>query len=243
MPSVSDWLQDGKCVVVCGGRGSRLAPYAPNTPKSLIRVGEYTILELLLGYWRVHARRFVFILNQDKEDLLAEVVRLGIDHEVVEETGPPLGIANALMQARNRVGQRFVVVLGDCLCTGSFSVPRGAEMGFGVARSVDAQTISQNYSVEVSGERVTRVVEKPTRPPNDLCGTGFYFFTPAIFDAIGTTAPSSRNTVELTDAIQKAVAGGVAVSPFYLDGIYINLNYPQDVETARRAFADGEKGA
>lgn len=239
MRSVDDWLRGGKCVVICGGRGSRLAPYAPDTAKSLVRVGERTILELVLGYWRAHARRFVFIVNQYKEDLVGEVVRLGVEHEIVEETGPPLGIANALLQARDRVGERFVAVLGDCLCSGSFLVPEGAAMGVGVARGADAETIGRNYSVEVARDRVTRVVEKPTEPPNDLCGTGFYFFTPAIFDAIAATPPSGRGTVELTDAIQQAVDAGAAVAPFYLDGVYINLNFPEDIEAARRAFSAG----
>jgi len=239
MNAVRQWLgPDAKCVVICGGKGSRLMPLSSDTAKSLVKVGDRTVLEVLTDFWSPHVSSYVFILNHFKETLLAEIRRLGVPFEVVEETGPPLGIANALCQARHLVQGRFVTVLGDCLCDGQFNLPaHQPEMGVGVARGTAAEVISRNYSVELEGDKILRVEEKPETVVNDLCGTGFYFFDQRIFHIIRHTPPSARrNKVELTDAIQAAIDSGIPMGPFLLDGRYLNLTFPADLEAAGELF-------
>lgn len=238
MNAVRRWLgPEAKCVVICGGKGSRLMPLSSDTAKSLVTVGDRTVLEVLTDFWSPHVCSYVFILNHFKETLLAEIRRLGVAFEVVEESGPPLGIANALCQARDLVQGRFVTVLGDCLCDGEFHLPSRSEMGVGVARGMAPEVISRNYSVELSSERIVRVEEKPETVVNDLCGTGFYFFDQRIFDIIDHTPPSKRrNKVELTDAIQTAIDRGIDVGPFLLEGNYLNLTFPADLEAAGELF-------
>jgi len=73
------------------------------------------------------------------------------------------------------------------------------------------------------------VVEKPTDVPNDLCGTGYYFFEPDVFDAIRATPPSPRsNEQEITDVLQTLI-GAQGLRALWFDGTYININTPADL--------------
>jgi len=60
---------------------------------------------------------------------------------------------------------------------------------------------------EPKGEalKVTRVVEKPEKPPSNLAIIPIYIFQPEIFDAIRDTKPGVGGEIQLTDAIQKLI--------------------------------------
>lgn len=239
---VGQWLGPrSTCVIISGGHGTRLAPLSHATAKSLVKVGQHTLLEMIVDYWKRHASHFIFVLNHFKQEMGEAIRGLGVSHEIIEEDGPPQGIAYALMQVKDRVPSRFAVVLGDCLCSGSFLFEGHVEMGVGVKQGLPADAIHRSYSVELRNGLIQRVVEKPEVLVNDLCGTGFYFLTPAIFDAIPATPPAPGGQVQITDAIQTLVNQGHKVSPVIINGNYLNLTYPSDLEMARVLFPDADR--
>ncbi|MGH2544271.1 MAG: glycosyltransferase family 2 protein, partial [Ardenticatenaceae bacterium] len=67
-----------------------------------------------------------------------------------------------------------------------------------------------------------------------LLGCGTYVFTPHIFDAIEATALSPRSgRVELTDAINYLATRSRRVVPFFLEGIYFNVNTDDEYSYAQ----------
>jgi dTDP-glucose pyrophosphorylase len=107
--------------------------------------------------------------------------------------------------------------------------------GIGVTAIDDVSAILRSYSVQVDGDRVTEVMEKPERVVNDLCGMGVYFFAATVFDHIDSTLPSPRTgRVEITDVIQRMIERGLHVAPVWFTGTYVNVTYPEDLRVARR---------
>jgi len=47
--------------------------------------------------------------------------------------------------------------------------------------------------------RVTRIVEKPDRPPSNYCVTGVYCYDSTVFSVIADLVPSARGELEITD--------------------------------------------
>jgi dTDP-glucose pyrophosphorylase len=227
-PSEADWRNtDVPCVVMCGGRSSRFASVPRH--KSMATVAGIPLLEHVLRPWLSYTSRFIFVVKNGKEDVIALARTLPIDAEFVEPDALR-GIANGLTFAEPLVGGRFILVLGDCFHRGVFEAPGVFEAGVGVLPGASEAEIRQNFGVHVDGDRIVRVLEKPTVVDNDLCGTGFYFLPGQTFDAIRGTGPSARTgEVEITDVLQTLIDQGVALRPLWLRGSYVNVTRPGDL--------------
>ena len=63
-------------------------------------------------------------------------------------------------------------------------------------------------------------------------------FTPAIFEAARSIAPSARGELEITDAIQSLVDGGSRVDPHIVHGWWKDTGQVQDMLEANRLILD-----
>jgi dTDP-glucose pyrophosphorylase len=125
------------------------------------------------------------------------------------------------------------MVLGDCICNGEFIFPKDMQQGIGVWETQNIQDIKQSYAVEIKDNFVSKVIEKPKKIINNLCGMGFYFFDKRVFGYIKLTPPSPiRGEIEITDVIQKMIDAGEKISPVLFKGKYLNITYPQDLKRA-----------
>ena len=226
-----------KCVVLCAGQGRRLHPYTNDIPKGLHQVNGRPILHYVVDYWRRYTQDFIFVVHYKKQDVIDFVRTLPINAVCVEQQ-ELRGIANALTYARPSVEDRFILVLGDCMCDGTFLFPDNMQQGVAIWETEDLDAIRRSYSVEV-GEKglVSQVVEKPKTLPNKWCGLGYYFFDQRVFDYIQQTPPSKlRGEVEITDVIQKMVAGSESIAAIVYQGHYINITFPDDLHQAEAIF-------
>lgn len=222
------------CTILCGGKGSRLFPRTLTTQKSLLEVAGQPILQHVIDFWSRYAHRFVFVVKHQKQGVVDYVQRLGLPAEF-REPRELTGIADGIAQVSDLVGEKFIVVLGDCVCRGTFHFPRPLQQGVAVVPTAEPEDIRRSYSVELLGDRVQHVVEKPTLLPNNLCGTGFYFFDRRVFDYIARAQPSAvRNEKEITDVLQLMIDAGEPLSAVRLEGGYVNINLPADLARAEQ---------
>jgi dTDP-glucose pyrophosphorylase len=155
---------------------------------------------------------------------------LGLRIHYVEDPAPA-GIARSLAGVEQWVRGPFAVFLGDVFLAMEGLDPtltpvvEGAE-GVLVVRRDSPEAIRRNFA-DVADDRgpVSRVVEKPERPPTDLKGCGAYLFGGAIFAAIRQTRPSAlRNDYELTDAVQVLIEMGQPVYAVEIARWDVNVN-------------------
>lgn len=221
-----------KCVVVCGGKGTRLDPYTGDKAKSMIKVKGKPIIYYIIDYWKKSVSGFVFVLGYKGKDIEDYVKTLLIEAQFIYEPSAQ-GIARAASLAEEYVQHNFILVLGDCLCEGKFHYPSGFSQGVGVWKTEDMEDIKRSYSIEIKEDKIVKVVEKPEKLINSYCGLGFYFFNRIFFDYILKTLPSKRtNNIEITDVIQTMIASGESIFPVILKGKYLNVTYPEDLKRA-----------
>jgi glucose-1-phosphate thymidylyltransferase len=136
-------------------------------------------------------------------------------------------------------GQPFLMYLGDNVLLE------------GVARFVeefertrpDAQIFlarvpePERFGVAVlEGDRVVRLVEKPTTPVSDLALVGVYLFDDSIIDAAETLEPSARGEYEITEAIQWLIDHGKTVRAEMVEGWWKDTGRPSDLLEANRVM-------
>jgi NDP-sugar pyrophosphorylase family protein len=220
------------CVVLCAGAGKRILSSSWEKPKALLEVKHKPILNYIIEYWDNYVSDFVFVVGFKREQVIAYVSTMPIKMRFVEQKELK-GIADAIQCVRDLVADRFVVVLGDCICRGEFDTPDGMEQGIGIVKTDNPEDIRNGYSVEVRGDLVYKVEEKPEVVPNNLCGMGVYFFDEDVFKYIDVAEPSKlRNEVEITNVIQDMIDRGKRISPVFFQGDYLNINYAEDIHRA-----------
>ncbi len=228
---INPWLnyKDLKCVVLCAGKGIRILPHSEEKPKVMLDLGNRPLLEYVVDYWKQFTNDFIFIVGYKKEHIIKYAKKLQIQSTIIEQK-KLRGIADAVNHVKNLVTDNFIVVLGDCVCDGSFDFPSDMEQGVGVWETSKLAEIKRSYSIETRGGFLKKVVEKPKEIPNNYCGMGFYFLKNKIFDYIGLTPPSKlRNEIEITDVIQNMINNGEKIKPVFFKGRYLNVTYPEDL--------------
>jgi UDP-N-acetylglucosamine diphosphorylase / glucose-1-phosphate thymidylyltransferase / UDP-N-acetylgalactosamine diphosphorylase / glucosamine-1-phosphate N-acetyltransferase / galactosamine-1-phosphate N-acetyltransferase len=223
------------CVIVCGGKGTRLLPLSLEKQKTMIEIKNKPILRYIVEYWKKYTDDFIFIVNYKKEGIIEYLkTQKDINSKVYEEKELK-GVANAIFCVEDMVTENFIVVLGDCICNGKLDFPEKMVQGIGVWKTKNKEDIKKSYSVKISEKFVSGVVEKPKEAPNDNCGTGFYFFNKVLFEYIPKT-PKSHLTgkVEITEVIQRMIDSNEKISPVFLEGDYLNITALEDLEKAEK---------
>jgi len=223
------------CVIICGGRGTRIFPLTKDIQKSMLKVVSKPLLGFVIDYWKQFTNNFIFIAAFKKEDVFNYVKTLDINYKFIYENEPK-GIANALYLAKDMCSDNFIFVLGDCICKGNFKFPEKFSQGIGVWKTQNEEDIKRSYAIKIGVNKfITFVEEKPMELFNDLCGMGFYFFNKTVFDYIKKTEPSKRTgKVEITDVIKNMVNSGLEISPIFFEGDYLNVTYPGDLKKAEQ---------
>ena len=226
-----------KCVILCAGNGNRILPYSSEQSKVMIKIHNKPLVEHVIDYWKQYTKDFIFVVGYKKEHIINHVSTLPIRAEFVEQKKLN-GIADAVLQVKTYVPDRFIVALGDCLYKGKFQAHNQQLQCIGVYKTNNVTEIKLNYSIELNNDNnVCKVLEKPTHIVNNLCGMGIYLFHRRVFKYIKKTKPSTlRNEIEITDVIQNMINAGELITPAFFNGHYVNITYPEDIQKAERLF-------
>jgi glucose-1-phosphate thymidylyltransferase len=209
-----------KGVILAGGKGTRLHPLTRITNKHLLPIYDRPMVtyaiealvtagvtELMLVTGGTHAGEFFRLLGDGHA--------YGVDrlfYAYQEEEG---GIAEALGLAERFVGRdRALVMLADNIFERSIRTAienferqeRGGRIV--LARLPEPEHLRHLGVAELDGDRVLRIVEKPTEPPSEFAVTGAYFYDEAVWEFLPQLKPSGRGELEITDVNNWYVSQG-----------------------------------
>ena len=197
-----------KGIVLAGGAGSRLDPITRVASKQLQPVYDKPMIYYPLTTLMLAGIREMLIISTPRDtprfqELLGDGSQWGlaIDYAVQTE---PRGIAESLLIGDDFIGGSPVaLVLGDNLFFGHGLTGALAEAN----GSPDHATIftyrvknPERYGVvELAPDgSVSRIIEKPPKPPSHLAVTGLYFYPPGAAEVAGQIDSSPRGELEIT---------------------------------------------
>jgi glucose-1-phosphate thymidylyltransferase len=252
-------MQPLKGLILSGGKGTRLRPITHTSAKQLVPVANKPVLFYGIEAMAAAGIEQVGIIiapetGQEIREAAGDGSKFGVQITYVVQD-EPAGLAHAVLTAEEFLGESpFVMYLGDNLLQGGISdlvaafrehepdalillTPVPDPENFGVAELAPPADSDDSMPAHPVG-RVVRLIEKPAEPATDLALVGVYMFTAAIHDAARAIEPSARGELEITDAIQHLVDGGLRVEPHIVRGWWKDTGRLEDMLEANRLILD-----
>jgi glucose-1-phosphate thymidylyltransferase len=224
-----------KGVILAGGKATRLRPLTYVTNKHLLPVYNKPLIyypieamaragvkEVLITTNPEHAGDFITLLKSGKG------FGVQFSFEIQEEAG---GISQAIKLAEPFArGEKLLVLLGDNIFTHNLS---GAVKAFekrttgAFVFAKEVEDARQYGVIEMDGDAVKSIVEKPKQPKSNLAQTGIYMYDDRVFDLIDKLKPSKRGELEVTDLNNFYVKEGTMQCEV-MDGYWIDAGTSHD---------------
>jgi glucose-1-phosphate thymidylyltransferase len=199
-----------KGIILHGGHGTRLRPLTHTGPKQLLPIAnkpmsQYGIETMISSGIKEIAIIIGGVGANKVKEYYGNGEEFGAKFTYIQQD-QPRGISHAISLCKDFVGnEKFLVFLGDNILKDSIT---GYVKEF-VKSDADASVILCEVEnptrfgiADVKDGKIIKIVEKPKEPPTNLAVIGIYLLTPKIFDVINRLKPSSRNELEITDALQ-----------------------------------------
>lgn len=211
-------------VIMAAGKSTRTYPVTLTKPKPLLRIANKPILAHQLDQFLGLTEEALIIVGYKSEMIrtyFGESYQ-GIRLRYVEQT-EQLGTGHAIMQVRDHIRDRFLVMNGDDLYArqdieGCLTYPYSL-LGMEVAdpRQFGVLTVEDGL--------VKDLIEKPEHPASNLTSIGMYVFDRQIFEILDNIPRSPRGEYEVTDAV-KQFAQQVAVHCHVSTNYWIPVGFP-----------------
>lgn len=196
-----------KGIILAGGTGSRLDPLTKVTNKHLLPVYDRPMIYFpIQTLTRAGINDIMIVSGKGHAGGFLELLRSGRDfganfsYGVQEKAG---GIAEALALCEDFADeQRVVVILGDNIFEDNISSAATAfarQAGGGKVFLKEVKNPRSFGVAETKGDKIIRIVEKPSRPKTNLAVVGLYMYDTQVWDVIRTLKPSGRGELEITD--------------------------------------------
>ena len=206
-----------QAVMLAAGMGTRLRPVTEHRSKAMVPVlGRPLVERALMPFVENGVRDIVFVISAEDAEInrhFTENSSLDIDARfVIQEER--LGMAHALGLAAPLLRGQFVVSACDSLVDRShvrqlLNAAESADIVLSLL-DVEPEVVSRSAAVDLDGDIVRRIVEKPTldEAPSHTVSLSHYIFGPRLMDLLPRVEVSARGEYEIQDAIQGLIDGG-----------------------------------
>ena len=230
-------MKPEQAVILCGGFGTRLGPLTAATPKPLLLVGGRPFLDVLLFEVGRHGIRQVLLLAGFEGEQVAEyarttplAARFGLNITVAVEPSPA-GTGGALKRAQEQLAREFVLLNGDTWfdvnlldLAPTTSMSGGDWLISMCLRRVD--DAARYGVVELAGEAVAAIVEKPPSPGAALINGGVWLVRHELTQFLDMAGSVER------DVLPNLARRGMVVGRRQ-DGYFIDIGVPDDLARAQ----------
>lgn len=226
-----------QCLILVGGKGTRLRPPTLDTPKPLLSVGGRAFLDYVIDIVaRQGIKRFLLLggyLGDQVEEYCRHARRADRTIECMIENRPA-GTAGALLQARERLDDMFLLCNGDSLFDVDIAdlaaLPAGSDwVGKLALRRVEKS--SRYGEITVNGARITSFAERGSGNSAIING-GVYVLRQSLLDYLNEIPCSIEKDIFPAVARDGRLHGRVYGS------FFIDIGVPEDLAWAQQAVPE-----
>ncbi|MDD5652406.1 MAG: sugar phosphate nucleotidyltransferase [Parcubacteria group bacterium] len=171
-----------QAVILAAGRGTRMKDLTDNVPKPMLKIKGRPILEYKLTALPPEIKEIVFVVGYKKsrieEHFGSEFQGRKIRYAIQENLN---GTGGAIHTARDMLGDKFMVMMGDDL----YHPKDIREILANDLAILSAESDNpQNFGVfKINDDgHLLEILEKPQNPPTNLINAGLYILNKNFFD-------------------------------------------------------------
>ena len=203
-------------VILAAGRGSRMQGLTVSRPKAMLPIVGLPIVARVVEQLRdANITQIVIVVSADDADIrpyFEQNPLPGVSLTFAVQPHPA-GMAHALLQAMPHITGSFIVTACDSLYPPKMygqladTHRREGSPATLALMSLPPEVIPRASSVEFLGDRVARIVEKPSLAdaPSHIGSLALYAFDLGLLDYLQQVKTSARGEMELQDAIQMMI--------------------------------------
>jgi len=223
-----------QCIILAGGRGSRLNPYTQILPKPLFPIGDRPIAAILVQQLKSAGFDEIIMCLGYLADLIRvyfqDGSQFGVPIRYFVET-KPLGTAGPLRKV-NDLKDNFLVVNGDELTTLDFQalyehhLAKKADMTVAVQK----KTVSTSVGIlEIKDGQVAAYSEKPTL--SYWASMGIYVISKWVISLI-----PENERFDMPDLVQRLLKEAAQVVSFESQDLWFDIGTMEDLEKVKKEF-------
>ncbi len=235
-----------KGVILAGGLGTRLYPLTKITNKHLLPVYDRPMIYYPIQTLVNAGIEDIMVVTGGKKSgdflsLLGNGKDFGLKHLNYTYQEGEGGIAEALGLAEHWAqGDSIAVVLGDNLIENNIAdaVKDFQATGKGAKIMLKEVGDPERFGVAyMDGEKVERIVEKPTNPESNKAVIGIYMYDGRVWEIIKNLKPSDRGELEITDVNNWYIEDGTMTADV-LDGWWTDAGTFDSLLSASQLVSD-----
>ncbi len=230
---------------MAGGEGTRLRPLTSNQPKPMLPMANRPMMEHVVNLLRRHGMDEIVVtvafMANSIRTYFGDGSELGVKMVyATEET--PLGTAGSVLNARDELDERFVVISGDVLTDIDVSAVVDHHIRKGAMATLALCSVENplEFGIVITDEHgsVERFLEKPTwgQVFSDNINTGIYVLEPEIFDFI----PGGRPVDFSGEVFPAILDAGLPLSGCVVDGYWEDVGTTEAYLKAHQDILDGK---
>ncbi len=237
-------------LIPAAGRGVRAYPYTENTPKCMLRLAGKPILEHNIRRLvsQLGVTKLYIVLGDHASVVMQHFGRgeaYGLEIEYLHNDRIDLGLAYSVYLARENIAEPFVTALSDEMyLDASMEGLRSIDWDDSIAvccltRTERVNAIRKNYTVEIDGDFITRIIEKPQHITDHIQGCGTYLLKPEIFEFIDAAYTHQVQVpFDFMTILGHTAQVGRRIRPYFFSGQYVNINTKDDLNLANYLMRD-----
>jgi glucose-1-phosphate thymidylyltransferase len=196
-------------IIPVAGYGTRLRPLSFSIPKPLLLCGGSTILGLIFKSIEGLAPSKIILVVGYKEELIRDWVTKNYSNLPVDfvTQGELKGLGHAVWRAGEKIdgNDHVLIYLGDSVFDIDWDVIKEGKENFVGVKEVDEP--SRFGIVEIKGDTIVDLVEKPDNPVSNLAVVGLYYirkwnFLNKHLDYLMDENLTTKDEYQLTDALK-----------------------------------------
>lgn len=191
-----------QAVILCAGKSTRTYPLTVEKPKVLLKVMNKTLLEHNLDQLDGFVKEVILIIGfkgeMIKRFIKNKYKKINIKYVVQKEQ---LGTGHALMQAKDLIKDRFIVLMGDDLYSKE-DIKNCLKHNHCILAKEVKDTEKWGI-LSLKNNFLEKIDEKPKNAASNLANNGLYVLNKEIFDILKNLKRSERKEIELTSAVNE----------------------------------------